>query len=362
MCHAGQSKLEKQMFIAMRRWCACILCLLGSIGSSVAGTGLAAVSHRTLADGVVEFQIRETEVPPSALGLYDVRTGKEAARISDIVHSEPRGLYVARLAKSPPEGVYEIKIFDAKGSELGISRPPIITPQERLTSIRTSLDRRKGVVSWGPEQTSLNRVNAGFSGGMFIGTLKSWHFSAAVNSSVPWDFWDEDHVADYRNARGLRVVARSVPLPAYLLVIGQPLYEDYMKLPLFAGLSMLDPEYGFEVSVDSDKHRKVDFLPGKKVVELSPGSAVRISLDQVGRDVLASKRYEILFYMNGQFFYEEPEASDPYTFIWPAEEMGEGFQVLTVNVMSYNIGYASRTIPVWLVRPTPGQPPEGSEQ
>lgn len=272
------------------------------------------------------------------------------------------GLYLARLAESPPEGVYEIKIFDAKGSELAISRPPIYTPQERLTSIRTSLDRRKGVVSWAPEQTSLNRVNAGFSGGMFIGTLKSWHFSAAANCSVSWDFWDEDHVADYRNARGLRVVARSVPLPAYLLVIGQPLYEDYMKLPLFADLRMLDPEFGFEVSVDSDNHREVDFLPGKKVVELSPGSAVRISLDQVGRDVLASKRYEILFYMNGQFFYEEPEASDPYTYIWPAEEMGEGFQVLTVNVMSYNIGYASRTIPVWLVKPPAGQPSEGSEQ
>jgi hypothetical protein len=134
------------------------------------------------------------------------------------------------------------------------------------------------------------------------------------------------------------------------VVIGQPLFETYANLPLFAELDVLDPEFSFDVTADGNQFHEVDFLPGKPVVEVSPGSAIRVQLDQAGRDVLASKRFEILFYLNGEFFYEEPDAADPYTYIWPSDELGEGFQLLTVNVMSYNIGYESKTIPVWLSR------------
>lgn len=327
-----------------------ISCLFVTARCAVAAEGNVEISHATLADGSVEFQIRGVTERPSALGLYEIRTNMEMARISSFHFSENGGIYIARLPAGNPEGVYEIRLYGGDGEEIVFPRLPVSPPRGTLEGISTVLDRRKSVVSWVPNQTSLLRVNAGFDGGMFIRTLVPWHFSAAVKCSVPWDFWDEDHVADYRNARGLRVYARAIPLPSHLVVLGQPLFNVYTNLPLFADLNMLDPEFGFAVTVDGDQVHEVDFLPGKKVAEISPGSAIRIQLDQAGKEILASKRYEILFFMNGQFFYEESDAADPYTFIWPSEEMGEGFQVLTVNVSSYNIGYGSKTIPIWLSR------------
>ena len=324
--------------------------LCGIVLCADAGEGHVEISHATLSDDAVEFQIRGATEKPSALGLYDVRTGKEMARLSSFGPAEIGDMFTARLPAGNPEGLYGIRLYGENGDEIKYPRSPVSPPQENLDAISATLDRLRSTVSWTPKQTSLIRVNAGLAGGMFIRTLRPWHFSAAVECSVPWDFWDDDHVADYRTTSGLLVYARPIPLPPYLVVIGQPLYEAYADLPMFAELDVLDPEFDFEVTADGDQFREVDFLPGKKVVEISPGSAIRVQLDQAGKHILASSRYEILFYVNGEFFYEEPDATDPYTFIWPTDELGEGFQVLTVNVMSYNIGYESRTIPVWLSR------------
>lgn len=323
-------------------------CLFGLAGFAGAGERHVEVSHRTLTDGAVEFQVRGTAGRPSALGLVDVRTDEELVRLSSFDFSEPGNLYIAHLPSGNQDGVYQIKLYDGEDEEIAFPCLPVSPPKQALNAANATVDRRKSLVSWVPGQTSLVRVNAGLEDGMFIRTLMPWHFSAAVERSVPWNFWDVDHVADYRSDPNLRVYAVSVPLPSYLVVIGRPLFRTYADLPLFAKLDVLEPEFGFEITVDSDQVHKIDSLPGKDIPEVSPGSAVRIQLDPAGVDALASKRFEILFFMNGQFFYEETDAVNPYTFLWPSEALGEGLQLLTVNVRSYNIGYGSRTIPVWL--------------
>lgn len=323
-------------------------CAFGFARVAGAGEGNVGISHRTLLDGTVEFQVRGIERSPSGLGLYEVRSNAEFTRLTSFEFSEPGNFYVVRLPAGSPEGVYEVRLYGEDSKEIAISRPPVTPPKDTLKTISATVDRLKSVVSWVPDQTSLIRVNAGLEDGMFIRTLMPWHFSAALESSMSWDFWDEDHIADYRGARGLRVHAVPIPLPSYLVVVGRPLFQAYADLPLFANLNVIEPEFGFEITVDSDKYHRVDSLPGKEIPEIFPGSAIRIQLDQAGREALASRRFEILFFLGGQFFYEETDAVDPYTFLWPSEELGEGFQLLTVNVRSYNIGYGSRTIPVWL--------------
>ncbi len=332
-----------------------LFCMLGCVQHADAAAGQVEISHRTLPDGAIEFQVRGTDDRPSALVLNDVRTAKEMVRLSSFDLSETGNFYIARLPAGNPEGVYEVGLYDGNGRGIVFPRVPVAPPKAALNAVDVTIDRRKSLVSWVPGQTSLVRVNAGLDGGMFIRTLMPWHFSAAVENSMSWDFWDENHVIDYRGDPGLRVYAVPIPLPTHLVVIGHPLFRTYADLPLFSGLDVIEPEFGFVVSAPGGRNHAVDSLPGKEIPEISPGSAIRVKLDQAGEAALASKRFEILFFVNGQFFYEETDASDPYTLLWPSENFGEGFQLLTVNVKSYNIGYESRAIPIWITKSNQAQ-------
>ena len=64
-------------------------CAFGFARVAGAGEGNVGISHRTLLDGTVEFQVRGIERSPSGLGLYEVRSNAEFTRLTSFEFSEP---------------------------------------------------------------------------------------------------------------------------------------------------------------------------------------------------------------------------------------------------------------------------------
>jgi len=75
---------------------------------------------------------------------------------------------------------------------------------------------------------------------------------------------------------------------------------------------------------------------------------VRIILDKKDKKILQDERYEIVFFVDFVFLYEEEEGISPFTYFFDTKGMSEEKHFLTVNIYSFkdHIGTETRSIDV----------------
>lgn len=320
--------------------------LLAWLWVSAAVAEVPEVTNRTLDDGTVEFQIRGLKTPPARLVIEDIRTAKRVATVKKIAPAQSVEGFTAAWKPGRVEGVYVARLYDRNGVEIDMPREMPSGAADDVKVLNVEISGRDEHVSWSTDRAALVRVNAGLDGGMFIKMVSPWRFAASGAHRTPWDFWDDDRVAHYKDSRALQVYALAVPLPSFLIVVGQPDFATYRDLPLFRGFGSLADGYTFDVEVMGASTVHDAAFPGRTIPVVVPGDRLRLRLDEPTRRALARERFEYLFYLNGEFFYEESDASDPTTVVWPGEGLGAGLQLLTVNIFSFSNGYGSRTIPI----------------
>ena len=299
------------------------------------------IGYQVTDDGNILFQIRGDKNPPHELSLIELGHSEPTIKLSAFEPSPVlKNTFTALWTPGEQTGVYELhgKAFD--GKEFTWERKALTRPFT-LDSVRADLNRRDGRVTWTPRKSSIVRVNAGLEGGMFIKTLRPWHFSNASTQTEEWDFWDHQGVAEYRNSRRVGVYARAIDLPSDLVVVGSPSYERYQDHPRVSGMELDTQDYYFSV-----QPFKKNASGNQNVASLLPNDPIRITLNNDTDQRLARDRYEYLFFLNGEFIHEETEGSSPYTFRMPMWPEMSGVQLLTVNIKSYSGGVGSTTVPL----------------
>ena len=73
---------------------------------------------------------------------------------------------------------------------------------------------------------------------------------------------------------------------------------------------------------------------------------VKVVLAESDREALTNARYEVAFFVDNVFLFEEEDGFSPYTYMWDTRGLNEGEHVLTVMVQSYDdhIGTQSRKV------------------
>lgn len=73
---------------------------------------------------------------------------------------------------------------------------------------------------------------------------------------------------------------------------------------------------------------------------------VRVVLHPEDKWWVVDERFEVMFYVDTVFVYEEEDGSSPFTYIWDTDALVEGPHVITVNILSYNdhLGVVSRKV------------------
>jgi len=303
------------------------------------------VRHVTLQTGATRFQIQNA-LPGQSYWLQ-LENLRDSRQVTNVVGFRSEGLAEALVSdfKVRDEGVYLIHLFRGNG-ELNLHRAEIPIP-EMMEVANAEIDRRGSTVRWRTPRSSLARVNAVLNSGMRIDTIAPWHFTSNHDQFSLWDFKDRVKIKDYRDHPNLRVFVQFIPLPDYLVVVGRPPLADYAQHPLFRNLPLPagDQELTFEVLTKSV--RRVSDLPGKDLPVVKPGTALRVRLDPRTRMRLGINRYEIMFYVDGEFLHEESEGLDPYTFLLPKLPRDSGLIYLSANMSDYNGNSGTSTIPVW---------------
>ena len=62
---------------------------------------------------------------------------------------------------------------------------------------------------------------------------------------------------------------------------------------------------------------------------------VRVEINQQNKERLTNNRFEIVFYVDNIFLFEEEKGFSPFTYNWNTKGMKEGEHILTINVLEY---------------------------
>jgi len=89
--------------------------------------------------------------------------------------------------------------------------------------------------------------------------------------------------------------------------------------------------------------------PGESgIPELQGKMVVHVEIDDAGKRHFQDSKFEIVFFLDGEFYAEEEVGYSPYNWVWDTTQAKEGEYVLTVNLSGFQdqIGILSRKIRV----------------
>ncbi|RLC06432.1 MAG: hypothetical protein DRI57_26865 [Deltaproteobacteria bacterium] len=165
---------------------------------------------------------------------------------------------------------------------------------------------------------------------------------------VHWDGWDENRVINIWKHPKSKIVISNMELPENTIIIygnkkigyiGYSQSGDHsqtrkqrqneFKGPVTAPaplVTLLSPR--LKVSFPMTKR----FAPGGVPI-LTQKTLVRVEVEN--KAILAKVPYEIIFFIDGTFYSEEPSGISPYNWVWDLSNVKTGEHILTVNLVSF---------------------------
>lgn len=304
-------------------------------------------------DGRIRIQLQNLRKEPVyQLGMFSIATGQMVKTIP--VERTDGGSLVDMVLPMPADGLYQLKLKDGDNWLEWGELQAVRLPKQGFRLLAGEIDRRGRKIDFRLATNCIFRVAATNASQMSILTIQGWTFGAVGQKvQVAWDFRDKEKVKDYWPDPSLMVVADYIPLPEGFIVCGNPDYAVHSQLPMFRELELPVDEFRFEVflkKAGAGELEKKDKLPVMKA-----GDFVRTIIAPESLEKLRGKRYEILYFIGGEFVHEETEGSSPSNYRLPDLNRPSGPQYLTVNVRDFSGNSGSSTVPFWYEGPDPAQ-------
>lgn len=200
-----------------------------------------------------------------------------------------------------------------------------------------SFDPKTGEVKYTLPEAALVRLRVGIKeGGPMLRTLLDWE---PRDQGPHLEVWDKEDASGQIEigARGdlllvltCRPAARQAGIP-----------PDFKK-----GVSDI---LSLEKSPDFD----VDFpLAAKEANQplpiLTGAAPIRITLSEKDKRRLTESKYEIMFFIDYVFLFEDEDGVSPFTYMFNTAGINEGEHVLTVNLIGYNGEVGTKSVKVFI--------------
>jgi len=323
--------------------------------------------------GAIECRVEPKAFNPTAGGKAVFRFKLPDVNQAKVWLVDPLGRIVATVKATGPDakGVFE-GTWNGRGEDGAVApddaycylpvpseaRPPEgglpklpLEGGARLKCRETAYDPKTGKISYLLPEAGRVRIRVGVKEGPVLRTLLDWAAQPAGRHAIVWDgkdssglAWSSErctpHIWAY-SLPGNCVITHGGPLPEY------PAYVEYFVEP-----SVEDPEYHAKHArqVCHEPRFSVTF-PGISTKDGGLKAAngrlpVRVELDPRDRRALIASLFEVVFYVDGVFFFEDSNATDPLTCTLDLRKLGEGTHVLTVQIMDYEGHIASHSFEI----------------
>ncbi len=252
-----------------------------------------------------------------------------------------------------PDEAYSfvIEAVDHRGFEERYD--PSIATWSQFDTTSAQISETTNTITYQLPKPCRTRIRIGIEGGPLIHTLVDWKPRTAGEITEHWDGWDRDRALKVRDHPKFKMVITNIELPENTIITYGNRKTDYIRYNQSRGrdssefkdpsttpaplATLLSPR--IKTSFPMTKQ----YTPGG-IPLLSEKTLARVEVED--RDLLAGTPYEIIFFLDGIFYAEEPVGSSPYNWVWDLAGVKPGEHMLTVNVVSFKdqIGTTSRKI------------------
>ena len=245
-----------------------------------------------------------------------------------------------------------------------------LTGGKLLYAKKVGYDPATEKVSYVLPKHSLVNVRIGLpKGGPLLTTLIDWVPRKGGFNQEPWDGWDRSHSVNVAKNKHLQVGVSAYSLPLNsIIVTGQ----NTRKRPEF----IQDISWGEEKRKEKGKKRKEiynhwqhprdkcydpdislslppDLLRNANNLPVITGPVpIRMEVAEKDRKFMLDQRFEVVYYVDFVFVYEEELGYTPFSWIWNPAGVNEGVHYITVMLRGYegHFGTVTKKVLVDLVK------------
>ncbi|MFC1604873.1 hypothetical protein ACFL5F_07590 [Planctomycetota bacterium] len=250
--------------------------------------------------------------------------------------------------------LYVIEATTPSGEKIIYNRAPE-TGGLKVKPLEYTFDKNSGKISYVLPKACMVRLRAGLKDGMLAQTLIDWEPRKSGRHTLTWNGKDQSGLLNLRNHPELKLDLTCYRLPDNsIIVTGKTIpltlpktsnnsqqegnqtkssnpwsttnkYLHYQHEPYHCH------EPRFTVTFPNVSQQSENNIP--IVSRITP---IRVELAPQDARYIISKRFEVMLFIDGIYYFEMEEATSPYTFNWDTDGFNPGLHTLTVNVMSYD--------------------------
>lgn len=274
-----------------------------------------------------------------------------------------------RAGKVVPPEAYTY-VLEAQGKDGKVVRYDLAdaTGGQTVAARDVRVDKTSGEISYVLERPARVNVRIGLNNaGPLLRTLIDWVARPAGQQIERWNGKDASEVLDLAAHPRLFVSVQAFSLPENSILVGEP----QQQVQLISGLPAqteqrqksgtqakrmyshaqqpLESRGDFNVlwSLPSSLPRSANGVP--IVTAMTP---VRLDVPQADRERALSRRFEPVFFIDGQFAFENEVGFVPMTWNFDPSALNEGEHFLTVNLRGYEGNFGMATLKVFVQRAT----------
>lgn len=255
-------------------------------------------------------------------------------------------------AQPVPNGVYRYVITATSLRSTSVYAPLNAREGDEVLARRFTYDQATGHMQFIIPRLSRARVRIGLKDFPHLRTLMDWEPLEAGEHTLEWDGMDADGLIRLRQHPKLDINLSAFALPENAVIVRgssreavPPEAPPVSRTPTTAYLHARhdrgichEPRFAVELP------QAVTGINGHPVVHGK--TPVRIMIDPRDKAHVVNQRFEVMFYVDTVFLFEEEEGSSPFTFEWNTSALTPGPHLLTVNVLSYDDHVGVVTVPV----------------
>jgi hypothetical protein len=224
-----------------------------------------------------------------------------------------------------------------------------------------TFDRSTGKIEYVLPKACMIRLRAGLKEGMLARTIFDWEPRTAGRHNENWDGKGVSGLISLSNHPDLDLNLTCYTLPSNTIIATgdvKPLeperkhknrkikekYDPWARKDKYLHYQH-DPylcrEPNFALSFPESTRLDTEGVP-----VVSGRVPVRIELGSRDTKHLIDRRFEIIIYIDGTYFFEMEEGTTPFTYYWDTKAFAKGPHIVTVNVMSWDdhVGVVSKKI------------------
>ena len=259
-----------------------------------------------------------------------------------------------------PDGVYRYVLTAEHADGRRARHDPSTEPWgERMEPTEFTLDDATGRMRWIQPRAGLARLRTAVQGFPLLGTLLDWAPLEGGEQTLDWNGLDASGEVELGAYPARWITLELIELPRNTIFVAGGTLAP-------ASVPGREAEYppmlasGERSHLEARKPRSQALAPAIALefpgAELDPADLplvrgvvpVRVTIAPEHVASMVDALFEVAFYVDLTFFFEDEESTTPMTWMWDTSDLPPGPHLLTVNVFSYDgrIGCLTRSVVV----------------